>query len=135
MYAEISIPMRESQTADITPNVEQTPPKEKKECLLLTTKPKVEWSPKEPEYFKAEQKRNFKLKQEFSACDIEKGEQLAAENKLLHDMIYKLKQQIAEKDERIARRDQEFANQAGQNGKQIVTHVRVFSKVKHLWLH
>ena len=118
MCAESSLPMRESQTAGITHNEEQLSPKEKKSSLF-TVKPKVEWSPKkEPDCFKVEQKQDFKM---FSACDVEKSD-LAAEKKLLIDMIRKLKEQIAEKDEQIAERDkqiakeQHFAKYTGQKG-------------------
>lgn len=126
MCAESSLPMREYQTAGITPNVEQPSPKEKKSSLF-TVKPKVEWSPKkEPDCFKVEQKQDFKM---FGACDVEKRDltELAAEKALLIDMICKLKEQIAEKDEQIAERDkriakeQHFAKCTGQKGEQIVT--------------
>ena len=53
---------------------------------------------------------DVKLKQEFS--DVEKGdslEQLALKNKLLLDMISQLKQQIAEKDWKIAEQTKQIA--------------------------
>ena len=124
-YAESSLPMRASQTADIKPKVKQ-PSLKKEKPSLHDIKPKMELlHKKEPKAFKTEPEEeveeDFKYKELFSVSGVDKGdlmEQLVAKNKLLAEQIAEKDQQITDQVNQIADQAKQIADQANQIAEQ-----------------